>query len=81
MGVQYKVGRFCKFFFSSGFGSVIQTQSVCQIVSIFPKWGLNIPKLLQTVKVKTLSTKIECAMYKNSERHFQRKGSSYKKSE
>ena len=35
-----------------------------QIVSFFPKRGPKIPNLLQTAKVKTLSTKIECAMHK-----------------
>ena len=39
-------------FFSSEFGSVIRTQSQCQIVSFFPKRGAKIPNLLQTAKVK-----------------------------
>ena len=51
-------------FFSSEFGSVIRTQSQCQIVSFFPKRGPKIPNLLQTAKVKTLSTKIEYAIHK-----------------
>ena len=50
-------------FFSSEFGSVIRTQSQCQIVSFFPKLGPKIPNLLQTAKVKTLSM-IECVMDK-----------------
>ena len=45
-------------FFSSEFGSVIRTQSQCQIVSFFPKRGPKIPNLLQTAKVEALSTKI-----------------------
>ena len=51
-------------FFSSEFGSVLRTKSQCQIVSFFPKKGTKIPNLLQTAKVKTLSTKIEYAMHK-----------------
>ena len=41
----------------------------------FPKWGPKIPNLLQTAKVKILSTKIKCAMHK-FKREDQRKGSS-----
>ena len=51
-------------FFSSEFGSVIRTQSQWQIVSFFPNRGPKIPNLLQTAKVKTLSTKFDCAMHK-----------------
>ena len=50
--------------FSSEFGSVIRTQSQCQIVSFFPKRGPKIPNLLQSAEVKTLSIKIEYAMHR-----------------
>ena len=48
--------------------------------SIFiPKLGPKVPNLLQTAKVKTFSTKIECAMHKMQKtvlRQDKRKGSS-----
>ena len=45
--------------FFSEFGSVIRTQSQCKIGS-FSQMGTKNLNLVQTVKVKFLSTKIEC---------------------
>ena len=54
-------------FYSSVFWSVIRTQSQCQIVSFFPKWGPKIPNVLQTAKVKNLSTKFNHKLMCNAQ--------------